>query len=256
MWIHDFEVYPWTRRLGPIWRRLLRGRPVRWAAVSETARRMVVESGLAAVDDVEIVTNPIDPADVLASEHVAADRFVIGFVGSAERRKGFHLLPEVDGRLADLPVRWMLITSPADNDLDAVWERLRALPPERIAFPGKTSDIRTAYANFDVVFCPSLKESFCRVAAEAMMNGLPVVASDLEPLRALLGGPEPAGLLVPPDDAEAAASAIRRLVEDSALRGALADHGRERARSFEPAEVVHRLASMYGVPNGAGRVAP
>jgi glycosyltransferase involved in cell wall biosynthesis len=256
MWIHDFEVYPWTRRLGPMWRRLLRGRPVRWAAVSETARRMVVESGLAAADEVEIVTNPIDPADVLAPEHVPADRFVIGFVGSAERRKGFHLLPEVDRRLADLGIRWMLFTSRTDNDLDPVWERLRALPADRIDIAGKTSDIRTAYARFDLVFCPSLKESFCRVAAEAMMNGLPVVASDLEPLRALLGGSEPAGLLVAPEDADAAASAIRRVVEDPALRDSLGDQGRERARSFEPAEVVHRLATLYGARDGAGQVAP
>ncbi len=247
MWIHDFEVYPWTRRLGPIWRRLLRGREVRWAAVSETARRMVVQSGLAPRDEIEIITNPIDPADVLAAEHVPSDRFVIGFVGSAERRKGFHLLPDVDRCLEDLPVRWVLYTSRTDNDLGPVWDRLQALPDDRVDFAGKTTDIRSGYARFDVVFCPSLKESFCRVAAEAMINGLPVVASDLEPLRELLG-PDEAGLLVAPDDARAAAEAIRRLAQDPELRSRLGERGRARARAFEPSSVVRRLGTLYGLP--------
>ncbi len=39
-----------------------------------------------------------------------------------------------------------------------------------------------------------------------MLNGIPVVASDIEPLRELLGDDE-AGLLFPPGDAVAAAAA-------------------------------------------------
>lgn len=246
MWIHDFEVYPWTRRLGPIWRRLLRGHPVRWTAVSGTARRMIVESGLATAGEVVIVTNPIDPADVRAEWREASDPPAVGFIASADRRKGFHLLPEVDRELAEVRLRWRLFTGLPRGDLDPTWERLRALPESRISFSEKLRDVRDAYARCDVVFCPSLSESFCRVAAEAMLNGIPVVASDIEPLRELLGDDE-AGLLFPPGDAVAAAAALRRVVENDVLRTQLGAAGRERARAFEPGRVVDRLSSLYGL---------
>ncbi len=252
MWIHDFEVYPWTRRLGPLWRRLLRRNRVRWTAVSPTARRMIVEAGLAGEGEVSLLPNPIDPADVRAETHEPSDRPVVGFVGSAERRKGFHLLPEVDRELSDLPLSWMLFTGQSAGREEDTWARLRALPESRISFPGRVRDIRIAYARCDIIFCPSLKESFCRVAAEAMLNGVPVVASDLEPLRDLLGEEE-AGLLFAPDDAIAAAKALRRVLTDPELGGTLGAQGRLRAREFEPTKIVERLLSLYVVDSAPPR---
>ena len=78
-----------------------------------------------------------------------------------------------------------------------------------------------------------------------MCNGLPVVATDIEPLHELVGDGE-AGLLFPPGDAEAAAVALRRLLIDPALRRTCGERGRERAANFAPARVVDRLAELYG----------
>lgn len=245
MWIHDFEVYPWTRRLAPLLRLLLRNRPVVWLAVSPTARQVIEIAGLASQDDVEIVTNPIDPEDVVGDRPRASDITRIGFVGAAGRRKGFHLLPEINRLLSDLPVRWEFFTSNAAESGDPVWASLREWAPERAVFNGKVADVRAAYSRCDVVLCPSLKESFCRVAAEAMLNGISVVASDIPPLRELLGNNE-AGLLFPAEDTAAAASQLRRLVSDPDLRR-LGEKGIERARSFHPTEVVKRLAECYGL---------
>jgi phosphatidylinositol alpha-mannosyltransferase len=250
VWIHAFEVSPWVNRLGPVWRKLLARRDVRWAAVSGVARRVLTDSGMAAQDDVVIVPNPIDPLDVLATSRVTSDRLTIGFIGTAEERKGFRMLPEVVEDLSDLPVHWTLYSNEFSRDAEQqapVWRKLRALPPDRISFPGKVEDVRAAYARCDIVFCPSSKESFCRVAAEAMMNGVPVVASDLEPLRDLLGD-EQAGLLFRTGDAVGAGAAIRRLVADPDLRERLGRGGAERARAFEPARVVGQLRTLYGLP--------
>jgi phosphatidyl-myo-inositol alpha-mannosyltransferase len=255
VWIHAFEVSPWQRRLGPFWRRLLARHEVRWAAVSGVARRVLADTGMAAANDVEIVPNPIDPADVLAVRRIPSDRFTICFIGTAEERKGFPMLPQLMNELADLPVHWVLYTNEFSRDAKQqkqVWERLRAQPPDRVTFAGKVEDIRPAYARADVVFCPSTKESFCRVAAEAMINGVPVVASDLEPLKDLLGNEE-AGLLFPTGDATRAAAAIRRLYSDASLRERLGSNGVRRAATFTPDEVVRRLRDLYGLnSNGTG----
>lgn len=247
-WIHAFDVSPWMRRLGPIWGRVLRSHPVRWAAVSPTAGRVLSESGIAAGGAVTVIPNPIDPDEVRAPSHIQDDVVRVAFLGAAIERKGLHLLPQVDEALRDLPIRWVLFSGGgrSEEPLEDVLNRLRALPGHRVSIEGKVADVRRAYASCDIVFCPSLKESFCRVAAEAMMNGLPVVGSDIEPLRDLLGD-EDAGLLFRRGDTAAAAAAIKRLVVDPELRARLGREGRRRAAAFEPAGIAQQLCELYGL---------
>jgi phosphatidylinositol alpha-mannosyltransferase len=246
VWAHAWTVPPSARRFGRIWGRLLRGHPVHYAAVSALAARMFAEAGYTDVDAVTIVPNPIDGADVaIARRHAEPEGVTVGFLGSADRRKGVDLLPSVIGALDDLPVRWMLFT-PRTAELEPVEELLRNRPDLPVEWPGLVADVREAYARVDVVFCPSRLESFCRVVAEAMLNGIPVVASDLEPIRTLVGDDE-AGLLFPTGNAREAAHALRRIVKDAALRSELGTRGRARAAAFEPAAVVDRLAELYGL---------
>jgi phosphatidylinositol alpha-mannosyltransferase len=82
-----------------------------------------------------------------------------------------------------------------------------------------------------------------------MANGLPVVGSDLAPIRALLGddGDGAAGLLFPTGDVAAAAEAVDRLATDAALRDRLGAAGRRRAAAFDPAAVAEQLRACYGV---------
>ena len=108
----------------------------------------------------------------------------------------------------------------------------------------RQSDVRGIYAETDIVLCPSRAESFNRVAVEAMLNGIPVVASDLPAHRALLGDEE-AGLLVPVEDAAAGSAAVARLVDDPALRARLGERGRERAQAYLPEVVVPRMVAAY-----------
>lgn len=247
VWSHARDVSRRTRVLAPLWRLLLRR--VAWAAVSESARQVLVRAGLARADRVEIVPNPIDPRDVLGPGREEADGVAVGYLGSDARYKGFHLLPDVIERLAGLPVRWLLFTNERSTGNGEVWARLRAMPGERVSVLGKLADVRLAYARCDIVFCPSLEETFCRVAAEAMLNGLPVVGSDLGPVRDLVGDGE-AGLLFPAGDVDAAARAIRRLVLDRELRRGLGERGRARARAFAPGRVVAQLTGLYGLATG------
>lgn len=246
VWSHAREVSRWMRILAPLWRRLPRRLEIRWAAVSPDARRVLADSGLTGADAVSIVPNPIDPADVRADGREPSGTPRIGYLGSDARYKGFHLLPDVIERSRDLPARWLLFTAHRSEESGAAWERLRAMPESLVEIPGKLPDVRRAYARCDVVVIPSLDESFCRVAAEAMLNGIPVAASDLEPVRRLVGDEE-AGLLFPPGDVEAAASAVRRLVLDPDGRARLGERGRERAGAFDPAAVVRRLSALYGL---------
>jgi glycosyltransferase involved in cell wall biosynthesis len=98
---------------------------------------------------------------------------------------------------------------------------------ERCVFLGHRSDIPELLAVADLFVLPSLYEGLPVSVLEAMAARRPVVAT-------AIGGTDEAvtheltGLLVPPSDPGALASAIRRLRSDPALAGRLAAAGRER----------------------------
>jgi phosphatidyl-myo-inositol alpha-mannosyltransferase len=77
-----------------------------------------------------------------------------------------------------------------------------------------------------------------------MLNGIPVVGSDLPPIRELLGDDE-AGVIVPVGDTAAAAAAVTRLVGDEGLRARLGASGRRRALAYDPATVRRQLLGLY-----------
>lgn len=248
VWVHDPVGSWWGKRLGPIVRRLVPD--LRCAAVSPTAEAVAVANGLCRPGDAAIIPNPIDPEEVLSTRaREGAHPIHVGFVGGATERKGFDLLPEVIRATSEQPLVWKLYVHKIPlQENESIWRKLRRFPPEQVDPVGKTADIASIYAQLDIVFCPSRIESFCRVAAEAMMNGLPVVASDIPPLRRLLGGNGEAGILFRPGDTEEAASAIIRLTSDSTLRRILGEEGRRRAAEFPPHSVARQLVDLYGVP--------
>jgi len=106
---------------------------------------------------------------------------------------------------------------------------LRAAVPQALGFVPHEL-LRSLYGRAAVVACPSHREGFGVVCAEAMAHGRPVVASAVGGLLDLVRH-EQTGLLVPPGDVVALRRALERLLEDPALRGRLGEAARERARS-------------------------
>jgi len=88
-------------------------------------------------------------------------------------------------------------------------------------------ELERLFGRAAVVACPSLREGFGVVCAEAMAHARPVVASDVGGLRYLVVDGE-TGFLVPPGDVAALRDAIRRLLGDAALRRRLGEAGRAR----------------------------
>ena len=83
------------------------------------------------------------------------------------------------------------------------------------------------YERAAVVACPSHREGFGIVCAEAMAHGRPVVASNVGGLRDLVVHEE-TGLLVPPRDVSSLRVALERLLADPGLRHRLGEAGRKR----------------------------
>jgi glycosyltransferase involved in cell wall biosynthesis len=91
---------------------------------------------------------------------------------------------------------------------------------------------------------PTLADSLALVLAEAGIAGLPLVSTDVGAISELVR-PEQTGLLVPPGDDAALASALDRLVSDPALRHALGANAQTVVRDeFNAAKNASRLVDL------------
>jgi glycosyltransferase involved in cell wall biosynthesis len=237
VWVHDFEASTAVRLLAPAWRSVER---LHFACVSEIARQVVED--VAPWAAASIVPNPIDPAEVVAADRPEHDPVVVGYLGGTLHYKGFQFLPDVVDRLADDRLVWRVFAGPRAW-MAGTWDELRRRV-ENVTISERVEDVREAYRHCDIIVCPSLQESFGRVAAEAMLNGIPVVASDIPALRSLIGG---AGILVPPGDSLAMAEAVRRLADDASLRHRMGAEARRRASEFDPPLIVEKMRRLYAL---------
>lgn len=150
-------------------------------------------------------------------------------VGAVIPRKGFHVLVEALHPLKSLS--WTLtIAGDVTRDAHAfahLKEVIRRCSLEdRIHVLGAVStlELQELYTSSDVFVLASLYEGYGMVFAEAIANGLPIVATT--------GGatadtvPKRAGMLVEPGNVASLSDAIRLLVESAELRSVLAQGAR------------------------------
>jgi glycosyltransferase involved in cell wall biosynthesis len=111
-------------------------------------------------------------------------------------------------------------------------EKIRAAGIEDVAVMTgwvPDADLPPLYQAATVYVLPSRYEGFGIPVLEAMASGTPVITTTAASLPEVAGD---AALLVDPDDRAALAGALRRVLDDAALRDDLIGRGQERARRF------------------------
>jgi glycosyltransferase involved in cell wall biosynthesis len=168
------------------------------------------------------------------------------FLGKLGERKGVPQLVEALGRLSQLP-NWRA-TLAGDGDVKKTREAVAARGlSDRVEIPGwiEPAGVESLVSHSHILVLASLRENFPMSVIEGMAAGLAVVATPVGAVEDIIEH-ERTGLLVPAGDVTALANAIRRLIEDPALREEL---GR-RAKSFHQANLemspyVNRLCQIW-----------
>ena len=150
------------------------------------------------------------------------------FVGVLRYYKGLQYLLEA---MPAIPARLMIVgDGPMGPDLRAQAQSLGL--GDHVVFAGRVSDAELPgyYHAADIFILPASErsEAYGLVQVEAMASGLPVVCTELHTGTTFVNRHGESGLVVPPKDPAALASAIVTLLEDRALRQRLAE-GRARA---------------------------
>ncbi len=205
----------------------------------------VVERLGISADRVHVVHNGIDPHPTGSAERgrtLAGGRPYLLGVGTIEPRKGLPVLVEAMRALpSDLVV--VLAGAPGwgsealDSAIDTHGVR------DRVVLAGAVDDSTRAdlYAGAELLVYPSLDEGFGLPPLEAMDAGLPVVTTTAGALPEIVGD---AALLVPPDDAEALASAILSGMDD-AERRRLIEVGAHRVERFRWPDRIGEFVDLY-----------
>lgn len=204
---------------------------------------VVVHNGL----DPVRYSRPVDRIALRQATGLPIEAPLIGCFGRLTEWKGQRVLIDA---LAGLPQAHLVLVGGAlfgESDYEAsLREQVDRLGlGGRVHFLGHRDDVPALMQAVDVVAHTSIEfEPFGRVIVEAMLSGCPVVAS------ATGGVPElvedgVSGLLVPPRDAPALASALQRVLNDNLFSARLTKAGRERAlRDFTLERVVRQVEQV------------
>lgn len=172
-------------------------------------------------------------------------QFTVMAMGRLAPEKGFDLLLHAFRQVADDFPDWTLVIIGEGPELASLFKLIEHLAlADRVFMAGVVSPPFDWLHAGDLFVFSSLYEGFGLALAEAMACGLPVISFDCPsgPRDIIRHGID--GLLVPPNDVNALAGAMKSLMEDALKRVQLAQRAPEVCDRFAPDLVFdqwHRL---------------
>jgi glycosyltransferase involved in cell wall biosynthesis len=250
---------PWPRRAASLALEWLGGRftdvyMTVSTAEADDARRLTISRRAVAVGNGRAPTlfrpDPEARRRLRQALNVPERRVVVAIVSRLVRHKGHPELVAAmkqvieTGANAELWVIGDRLPSDHGEDLEPMFaasglgSRLRRL--------GYREDVAALLAAADIFALPSHFEGLPMSVIEAMLTGLPVVATDVRGPREQVVDRQ-TGLLVPPAETAPLALALHLLVADAPLRARMGEAGRARALElYDEAHVVARTLDLLG----------
>lgn len=223
-------------------------------SVSESMREVAVAEGLCpadkikaihhgGVDGIEVETKynpsllPAGTRDVIRTRYqIPTDALVAGFAGRIVRDKGVIELMRAWQVLREEYPSLHLLVAGAKESEDPIPADIEAIlhNDPRVHLAGHVMEMPALYSALDVLVLPTYREGFGMVLLEANAMEIPVVSTQIPGVSDAVQDGE-SGLLVPPQNAEALAAAVRQYLNDPELRRRHGIAGRERVlRNFHP----------------------
>lgn len=219
--------------------RVLLGRIARWAHGLLTVSRAVA----ATVPHPRclVLPNPVELGSNAGRQQ--APQRVVGFIGRLDKEKGLEELIQA-AELVD--ASFVVVGEPRYTPTTYVKELATMADrraPGRVRFLGALDDPGQVLSGFTVLAVPSRREPFGRVAAEALMCGVPVVAAATGGLPEVVrDGVD--GFLYPSGDVRALADRLHRVLDDGDLRTRMSVAARDGAARFLPSRHAGQAAAF------------
>lgn len=205
--------------------------------------------------DVETIVNGVDIPEIQRHFHrceavleetvgLSPDDLLLGSVGRLAEPKGYeYLLRSFQTVREHHPDASLLILGdgPERERLERLSGTLQI--EEAVYLPGSVPNVFPFLPAFDIGVFPSLWEGLPLAPAETMVASVPIVATDIQPFRELLGD---RAKLVPPKNTHALANTICDLLDQPEKQRSLGEEGYNRIeRNFSIERTVDEYAKLY-----------
>jgi glycosyltransferase involved in cell wall biosynthesis len=249
-----------TAKLG--WRRKLPALPeilaIKWAdhiiAPSPAVKRWLVselDQPPGKITQIYTSADVAEAADFLSREATSRKSNMVLCVGGVSSRKNqLNVVKAISTVAAVCPdVRFVfagIISEPAY--FEAIQKFVSENSLKRwVEFTGEVSreKIFSLYGEAALFLFPTRAEAQGLVVAEAMAFGLPVIASNIEPIADMECQEEGSAILLDPDDVEGIAAAVSRLLQDRSLRESMSAKGKRLAQRFSHRHIAGEMLALY-----------
>jgi glycosyltransferase involved in cell wall biosynthesis len=195
-------------------------------AVSDEVKQRLLKAGVHE-DKIHLVQNgidlrPFDNATLSLRKNLSSDHpTIVGLVGRLANEKGVDIFLRAAARvLAALPsTKFVVVGEGPDRDkLESLIDELKIR--ENVTMLGRRDDMPAVYASFEIMVSASRQEGLPIAILEGMASRCPLIATNVGAVpTVVLDGST--GVLLPPENTEALASEIVKLLQDPARRVSL-----------------------------------
>ncbi|MDI6761041.1 MAG: glycosyltransferase family 4 protein [Candidatus Brocadiaceae bacterium] len=204
---------------------------------------LVIPSG---IDLVRFGRTKVNVAEKRQELGLPRDAFVIGIIARLSPEKGHSTaLGAFQKVYSELPNAFLLIVGEGELK-ETIQQKIASMGiGDRVVMTGYRGDIPEITRILDISLNPSFWDCSPRSILEAMVCGVPVIATAVGGIPEMITNLE-TGLLVQAGDAEAIANCILRLKKDEGLKERMTTTAAKMAREkFDPSLTAKRTSQLY-----------
>jgi len=227
----------------------------RLVAVSPHEHDLAIHSGASLPHQVRTILNGLEDEQLAPRAPSAALRrelelpesvHVVGSIGRLGRQKGYDVFLRAARMIRDRrkDVHFLLVgKGPYERELRVLASSLRL--DDCFHFAGERNDVPDLLALIDVFVMTSRWEAMPYSLLEAMGAGRAIVLTRIAGLEKVVENGQ-AGVIIPPEDPEAACREVTALLDDAVRRSALGAAARDiAARNFRLGDSIRQIEQLY-----------
>jgi len=180
---------------------------------------------------------------------LSVDTAVAITVGELNANKNYIQALKALSKLTKLNFHYIIVgNGESEQELKKAVNEL--MLQNKVSFLGFRRDVPELLAASDVFILTSRREGLPKAVMEAMAAGLPIIATDVRGNRDLVKNSEN-GYLVPLDDVEQTAIAIKRLIDSEDLRRPMGEKSKELVKQYDLKNIIPQMEEIYDLFLGA-----